>query len=361
MRLKIQICFFICVLTFMGLGIKSAGQTRKLPPVPYDPLELATGSVEVADSPDKRSAILGLLERARQNNNLHITGMAPFHLKASFNVVGSDPANGLGELEEVWANGSAWRWNAHLGNYSQARVLYRGVAYDANSQAYQPLRLQTVRQAIFWPVSGNFVNNVIRVANTTLNGKAVTCALISGPRAEASTVPGRQWHEEEYCIDPKSGLLQSYSVAPGIYSTYDYSNALTYHGHAIARGITIVEAGNIAVQVQIEALQDLTASESVFTPTPEMKSPGILIGEPMRFPQFAKADPALAGTATQPIIVHATLDTEGKVLEAEALQLPGSPISDAALQLVKSTNYGASRAGRRVQRDVFINVQFTTP
>jgi hypothetical protein len=350
-----------CALTLVGFGSKLAGQTRKLPPVQYDPLELATGPVEVADSPEKRSAVLGLLERARKNNNLHIKGMAPFHLKASFNVVGSDPSNGFGEIEEMWANGSVWRWNAHLGSYSQSRVFYRGVAYDASSQAYQPLRLQTVRQAIFWPISGNFVNDVIRVAQTMVNGKAVTCALISGPRAEASTVPGRQWHEEEYCIDPKSGLLQSYSVAPGIYSTYDYSNALTYHGSAIARGITIVEAGNIAAQVQIDSLQDLPTSESLITPTSEMKSPGILISEPMRFPQFAKADPALAGTATQPIIVHATLDTEGKVLEAAALQLRGSPLSDAALQLVKNTNYGPTRSGRRVQRDVFINVQFTTP
>ena len=361
MKFRIPICVIACALTLLAININLAAQTRKLPPVPYDPLELATGPVEVADSPDKRSAVLNLLERARQNNNLHIKGMAPFHLKASFNALGSNASPGFGELEEMWANGSAWRWNAHLGNYSQSRVFYRGVAYDASSQAYQPLRLQTVRQAIFWPVSGNFVNDVIRVANTTLNGKAVTCALISGPRAEASTVPGRQWHEEEYCIDPKSGLLQSYSVAPGIYSTYDYSNAITYHGHAIAKGITIVEAGNITAQVQIDSLQDLSASESPFTPTPEMKSPGIMIGEPMRFPQFAKADPSFAGTAAQPIIVHATLDTEGKVLEAEALQLQGSPLSDAALQLVKSTNYGPSRAGRRVQRDVFINVQFTTP
>ena len=359
MRFKIQICIISCVITFLSTSIKLAGQTRKLPPVPYDPLELATGPVEVADTPDKRSAILPLLERARQNNNLHIKGMAPFHLKASFNVVDSDPAHGFGELEEMWANGSSWRWNAHLGTYSQSRVLYRGVAYDTNAQAYQPLRMQTVRQAIFWPVSGNFVNDVIRVANTTLNGKALTCALISGPRAEATTVPGRQWHEEEYCIDPKLGVLESYSVAPGIYSTYDYSNPLTYHGHTIAKGITIVEAGNITAQIQIESLQDLSTSESQFTPTPEMKSPGILISEPMRFPQFAKADPALSGTPTQPIIVHATLDTEGKVLEAETLQLPGSPLSDAALQLVKNSNYG--RAGRRVQRDVFINVQFTTP
>ena len=34
----------------------------------------------------------------------------------------------------MWANGSAWRWNAHLGHYSQTRVLYRGVAYDAAVQ-----------------------------------------------------------------------------------------------------------------------------------------------------------------------------------------------------------------------------------
>jgi hypothetical protein len=50
------------------------------------------GPASIADTPEKRSAILNLLERARQNNNLHVKGMNPFDLKASFNSALSDAA-----------------------------------------------------------------------------------------------------------------------------------------------------------------------------------------------------------------------------------------------------------------------------
>jgi hypothetical protein len=79
----------------------------------------------------------------------------------------------------------------------------------------------------------------------------------------------------------------------------------------------------------------------------------------MRFPQVVKTNlPAAATGVVQPIIIHASLDVSGKVLEAEALQTSDSALSDAALNLVKNTNYGPARNRERVQRDVFINVQF---
>jgi hypothetical protein len=79
----------------------------------------------------------------------------------------------------------------------------------------------------------------------------------------------------------------------------------------------------------------------------------------MRFPQMARSNlPATATGVVQPIIIHAALDVSGKVLEAEALQTSDSALSEAALNLVKNTNYGPARNRERVQRDVFINVQF---
>ena len=101
-----------------------------------------------------------------------------------------------------------------------------------------------VRQAIFWPVFGNFTNNVIRVVESSWNGKPVTCALIAGPRATVSQATGRQWNEEEFCVDPATGFLQTYSIAPGIYDAYDYSNALQFHGHAIAAALRLVKNTN---------------------------------------------------------------------------------------------------------------------
>ena len=79
----------------------------------------------------------------------------------------------------------------------------------------------------------------------------------------------------------------------------------------------------------------------------------------MRFPQVVRNNlPATANGVVQPVIIHAGLDVSGKVLEAEALQTSDSALSEAALNLVKNTNYGPARNRERVQRDVFINVQF---
>ena len=218
-----------------------------------------------------------------------------------------------------------------------------------------------IRQSIFWPVSGNFANDVIRVAESSWNGKPVTCALIAGPRAKASQETGRQWNEEEFCIDPATGLLQTYSIAPGIYDVYDYSNALQFHGRSIARRISIVENSTPVVEIQLNDIEDLnTTDASVFTPSPDMKGPGIMIGQPMRFPQIAKNGLALPSPGVQPVIIQAVLDTSGKVLEAEALQSSDSLLSEAALKLVKNTNYGPVRGREPLERNVFINVQFVS-
>ena len=347
------------ILNSLCVGFVNA-QSKQVAPVPGDPLELETGPATIADTPEKRSAILNLLERARQNNNLHVAGMNPFDLKASFNSSGSAGNSGPGVLEESWLSGATWRWSEHLGTYSQLRIFRNGVAYDSNPGTYQPLRLQMVRQAIFWPVAGNFANDVIRVAESSWNGKAVTCALIAGPRASANQETGRQWIEEEFCIDPATGLLQTYSIAPGIYDAYDYSNALEFHGHSIASRITIVENSVPVATVELNEIKDLnTADVSLFTPSADMKGPGIMLGSPMRFPQVAKKNlPANATGVMQPIIIHAALDVSGKVLEAEALQTSDAALSEAALNLVKNTNYGPARNRERIQRDVFINVQF---
>ncbi len=351
------------ILNFLLIATVSGQTPKQTIPVPGDPLELATGPALIADTPDKRASILALLERARQNNNLHAMGISPFDLKVSFNSNGPSLYSGGGDLEETWVSRSTWKWTAHLGTYSQARIFYRGLAYDLNPHAYLPLRLQMVRQAIFWPVSGNFANDVIRVAASNWNGKAITCALIAGPRAEATSAPGRQSNEEEFCIDPTSGLLQTYSIAPGIYDVYDYTDALKFHGRNIARRISIIENGSAVLQVQLNDIADLNTTDvSLFTPGPEMKGPGVMIGGPMRFPQVVKKDSALSSAGVvQPVIIHAALDADGKVLEAEALQSPGSPLSEAALELVKNTNYGRTRSGIPLERDVFINVQFVSP
>jgi hypothetical protein len=123
----------------------------KVAPLPNDPLELATGPTVVPNTPEKRAVLLNLLERARQNSAMHMPGTAPFTIKVSFDSTGGDShSQGYGELEETWLNGQTWRWSARLGDFSQLRIFYEGAAYDDKPRGHMPLRLQMVRNSVFW-------------------------------------------------------------------------------------------------------------------------------------------------------------------------------------------------------------------
>jgi hypothetical protein len=330
-------------------------------PVPYDPLELATGPALVPDTPEKRALLLNLLERARQNNAMHTPGTAPFTLKVSFNSTGNGSKNtGYGEVEETWLNGQTWRWSARLGDYSQLRIFYEGAAYDDKPRGSMPLRLQMVRNAVFWPVVGNFAPSLIRMATANWQGTEVACMLISGGGNEATATAGRRWEESEYCIDPKTGLLRAHSEAPGIYAIYDYEGAAQFHGRTLARQITVVEGGATVLQIHLDGIEDANDDPHQFVPTHKMlaRGPGAIMVGPFRFPEFVSVPASYSG-AVQPVIVHAILDEKGKVLDAEVTQSSDPALSTAALGRVWRSSFGAAARPGKLQREAFINVQFT--
>jgi hypothetical protein len=336
----------------------------KVAPLPFDPLELATGPTAVPDTPQKREALLGLLEHARQNNGMHAPGTPPFAMKVSFNSSGTSHNTGFGELEETWMSPNTFRWSARLGDYSQLRIFYDGAAYDDKPRGHIPLRIQMVRQSVFWPVTGRFAPALIRMATANWQGAEVACMLISGAMNDASPTPGRRWEETEYCIEPKTGLLRTYSEAPGIYTVYDYSEKFEFHGRTLARQISIVEDGVTVLQIHLDSLTDAAKYDpDQFVPTKKMLShgPGDILVGPFRFPQSVAAPPGHNGEI-QPVIIHAVLDKKGHVVEAEALQYTDPALSEAALAIVERSNYRhAEPDGRPVQREAFINVRFVPP
>lgn len=334
----------------------------KVAPLPNDPLELATGPTVVPDTPEKRAALLNLLERARQNSAMHTPGMAPFTLKASFNSTGGDShSQGYGEVEETWLNGQTWRWSARLGDYSQLRIFYQSAAYDDKPRGHMPLRLQMVRNALFWPVVGNFAPSLIRMATAKWEGTDIACILTSRGGNDASATPGRRWEENEFCIDPKTGQLRIHSEAPGIYSVYDYNGGIAFHGRVLPRQTTIVEGGTSVLQIHLENIDDANNDPNQFIPTKKMIShgPGAIMVGPFRFPESVRTPAGYSGVI-QPVIVHAILDQKGKVLDAEVVQTSDPALAAAALGVVWHSSYlPAERQDRPLQREAFINVKFT--
>jgi hypothetical protein len=352
------------VMLFMVLFASTtfSQSAPKVAPLPNDPLELATGPTVVPDTPEKRAVLLNLLERARQNSAMHMPGMAPFRLKASFNSTGGDShSQGYGEVEETWLNGQTWRWSARLGDYSQLRIFYQGAAYDDKPRGHMPLRLQMVRNSLFWPVVGNFAPALIRMATAKWEGTDIACILTSRGSNDATATPGRRWEENEFCIDPKTGQLRIHSEAPGIYSVYDYNGGIAFHGRVLPRQTTIVEGGTSVLQILLENVDDANNDPNQFIPTKKMLShgPGAMMVGPFRFPEWVRPPAGYSGMI-QPVIVHAILDQKGKVLDAEVVQTSDPALAAAALDVVWHSSYRpAERQDRPLQREAFINVKFT--
>lgn len=327
-------------------------------PVPTDPLELATGPTKVLNTPQDRSAILELVERARQNFDMHAGGTPPFQMKVSFDASGRVAYTGSGAMEETWLSAQRWRWSAKLGAYSQTRI-FAGRLFDDRTPGGIPMRVQMVRGSVFWPIVGPGPHALMKATPANWKGIDVVCALFSGGMNAPVATTGRQWQESEYCFDPKSSLLMTYSEAPGIYVSYDYTDALSFHGRIIPRTVTVVENGSTVLNIHVDNLKDAgEVDNALLTPTPEMvnRGPGPWLSAPYRFFRAAEAPSGYKGPV-QPVIVHATVGQDGTVLEAEALQTSDTLLSDSAINVVRSQSWpGFERTPW--QRELLVNVQF---
>jgi hypothetical protein len=130
---------------------------------------------------------------------------------------------------------------------------------------------------------------------------------------------------------------------------YDYANPLHFHGRVLANKISIVEGGKTVLDASLASISDADPSNiSVLTPTPEMQNSGPILSHAMRFPQTVRAAPG--ASIIQPVIVHALLGSDGKVLDAELVEDSSAALSQSALDLVKRSSYVKANNGR-LQRE----------
>lgn len=347
---------FLAVTLFTTVGF--CQKTPEVAPVPSDSLELVTGATRVPDTPHERARVLDLMERARQNSDLSTPGGPAYTLKVNFSASGNVQFTGSGEMEETWISPYVFRWSARLGDFELTRIAVRGSVLDDKPTEFIPMRVHMLRDALFWPVHFSAADALIRTATARWKGSEVICVLTSGAMADATATPGRRWIEREYCVDTKTGLLQVLSDAPGIYVVYDYASPHHFHGRVVADRISIVEGGKTVLEANMVSIHDADPNNTnVLTPTPEMRNSGPVLSYAMRFPQVIHVAPG--ASIIQPVIVHALLGSDGKVLDAELVENSGAALSQSALDLVRRSVYVRANNGR-LQREAFINVKFVS-
>ena len=341
------------VLLIASSGLCQEKQRSQWAPVPYDPNEPVTGGLKALTNPQERSAALQLLDRARQNYTFYGPHAPAFTMKVSFTSNGQSQFEGAGSMQETWL-GRADHWSAKIGSNETQRYIYQGRMWSDNPTAPIPMRVQMARSTLLWPVGTPWARVMLRASAATIAGKSAMCILTSGGMAMVDQP--RHWVEKEYCIEPESGNLLVWSEAPGHFVFYDYTTSTAFQGHVVANEISIYEDGHRVMQIHVDGIDDASSvNPESLQPTPQLMAKGPSFGllSPTKFPLFVSAGEGKPPAMIQSVFVHATIDREGKVIEAEALQNSSPELAAKAIDTVRSRNHGTSNA----QREVYVNVE----
>src|SRR5215831_15616446 len=94
------------------------------------------------------------------------------------------------DMERSKRPGSTARHGAGQPVWETTRSFYQGAVHDNKPRGHIPLRIQMVRNAVFWPVVGNFASSLLRMATAKWEGTDLACILISGMMNDATDTPG---------------------------------------------------------------------------------------------------------------------------------------------------------------------------
>jgi hypothetical protein len=288
-----------------------------------------------------------LLARARQLALRHVPGTQPYRFTVRFQAAGNVLETGPGELTETWITGQEWSWTASLGGVSHTQLRYRGQFLEDRHIAVIPMRAQMLRNEFLWATRGIAGGSLIRTARVQFQGKPATCLLISESKdSEAAAVQGRSWDEEEYCLDDASTTLVVHSMAPGTYALFSYGGA-PFHGYVLPDHVQIYVNDALAADAAFTITDATEADAASLLPTAEMTSNPPPIGLGVAFH-------ARRGEASQPVIVHVEIDGEGKVVEAELSSAVNPGLYQAALEQIRTMQFGRTGA----ERQGYIDVRF---
>jgi len=307
---------------------RPTSESLRQPPVPNDPLELVTSGAQPLQNAEERAAALNMLSTARSLSNLR---GHPYDLKTSFTTTGTSSSDGAWNLRDTSPSADLYRWTAQGPSYSVINLFTHRMLYCNQASGVLPLRLAQVRTAIFFNYQPTGPRASIRTAHAALNGTEVSCVLLSHRTMAIKQVSaGRGWNESEYCVDAKSGLLVTYSPAPGLYVSYDYSEALHFHDKIIPGKFTITQGDQTIIRATMESVSDPAMEPALFEPAGLNQ---IGVGPVMSLPWFMSSFESRHGHGSAGMVVlHGMLSSEGVLHETEVISSSDSGLNARALK-----------------------------
>jgi hypothetical protein len=278
-------------------------------------------------------------------------------------------SDGAWQLEDESPGRGLYRWTAQGPSYSAINLNANQMHYSSQPGAAIPLRLAQVRGVLF------FMNNLtpgprasLRTADANLDGTAVTCVLMERMFMGTSVAGGRRWAEQEFCIDPKTGLIMTYSPVPGLYIRYDYSGGIQFHDRILPAKFTITEAGQPVIEAKIESVTDPAPGDNALFQPNGLTEVGA--GPPMMAPRNVRMmwrGPQMqaSGAGVIPVIaLHGMMSPAGKVSDLEILASSDPNLNQAALARAANLHMWADQvqAGATPESyEVYFMIDFPNP
>jgi hypothetical protein len=299
------------------------------PPVPADPLELVTGDAQPVEDAEQRAAATHLLTKAHALSNVRAYA---YDLKTTF--VSSGASEGTWNLEDTSPSHETYRWTAQGPSYSTVNLRTNQLVYSNQPSGAIPLRVAQARMAIFYVYPEIGPRASLRTASASLNGVEVSCVLFSRQSRPKSAPGGRRWDESEFCADPKTGLLMTYSPAPGMYVAYDYTSAVHFHNKVIPGKFTITQGGQTIIEAHTESVTDAGKLDpAMFEPTGlEKIGSGPLMSAPWRIRTRSITGTPGSNATLQEVVLDGMLTPDGQLGELHVLASSNAALNQSALE-----------------------------
>jgi hypothetical protein len=178
---------------------------------------------------------------------------------------------------------------------------------------------------------------------------------------------GRSWDEAEYCIDPKTNTIATYSPIPGLYIHYDYATAIQFHNTLVPGKFTITQAGHTIVEARTVSVADPPADPSGFQPTGlNTIGTGPVMSPPWHYHANVSAPAGTSADQLHVVVIHGMQSPKGRLNDTELVASSNPALNNSALQYASKWKAGPMgvvvEPGATPQsHEVFLTLHFVGP
>lgn len=348
------------------LTLPSGSGTTQInePAVPPDRYELVKGDAQLVEDAMERADTVALVTSALKHTNVRIR---PYDLKTAFAGLGTGSSDGSWELQDTSLGPNRYRWTAQGPGFSAVYLYLNKILYSNRPSVSLPIRLAQVRSAIFFVQPSMGPRATIRHASGSLDGTELTCVLAAHNMMGHTVSGGRSWDEAEYCVDPKSNTIATYSPIPGMYIHYDYANGIQFHDALVPGKFAITQAGQVVAEARTLSVSDPTDDPSAFQAAGlDTIGMGPAMSPPWHYHAKAPSPNGMAADQPQVVVVHGMQSPKGRLGDVELIASSNASLNDSALQYASKWKAGPMGAivhpGATPQsHEVFLTLHYMPP